>query len=182
MAFSTDGKPEGLFELRDSRGNVQVRGNFQQGRKTGTWIFSDSGGIKVAELTYRDGLRHGPFRMWYGSLAFPESAGKDKVAAAFDGDQLNGDKTRWRKDGSPECKTRFDHGAIINVECWDANGLQMSEAESLKITREELKADEEWFKAMDDWIDGSLRARKADGAGLPNTASQPTPKEGAAER
>jgi hypothetical protein len=182
VSFSADGKPEGLFELRTPDGKVQVRGNFEQGRKTGTWIFADSGGVKVAELTYRDGLRDGPFQMWYGSFAFPESAGKDKLAATFDADQLDGDKTRWRKDGSPECKTRFDHGTIINAECWDGNGVQKSQSDSLKMARDELKADEEWFKEMDGWIDGSIRAAKSDGAERPNTASQPTPKEGAAER
>jgi hypothetical protein len=61
-----------------------------------------------------------------------------------------------KKDGAPECKTLFEHGVIVKAQCWDANGLEMSEGDALKMSRDELKADEEWFEQMDEWIERSL--------------------------
>ena len=164
VSFGADGKPEGLYELHSSTGKVHVKGTFEHGRKVGIWIFWDSGGVKVAEMTYRDGLKDGPCRMWYGSFAFPESAGKDKLAVTLEADRMHGEKTRWKKDGAVECTTLFEHGEIVEAHCWDDDGAEMSQSEARKTARDELMSDERWLKDMDSEIERSLRDKPAGGA------------------
>ena len=76
----------------------------------------------------------------------------------FDANEMHGERIRWRDDGSTECKTLFDHGAIQSAECWSPDGAALSESEALKSARRELEADDEWFQHMDSEIERSLLA------------------------
>lgn len=74
-----EGKRVKVTHYHDN-GAVRETGYFLNGTPDGQWETFDRNGMKTAELNYRDGKRHGEFRMWdsfadtYIELQYAEGA------------------------------------------------------------------------------------------------------------
>ncbi|MET9662628.1 hypothetical protein [Streptomyces sp. NPDC006510] len=71
--------------------------------------------FRDAEITYVNGLRHGPCREWYG----PGRLALDEVY--FD-DALHGSARHWHKNGQLEEEGEYEYGVTLWEKSWDENG------------------------------------------------------------
>ena len=60
-----EGQPHGAYELRSPAGQVRVVGAFNKGRRTGSFLFWSSRGVRIAQLPYDDGALSGTLALWY---------------------------------------------------------------------------------------------------------------------
>ena len=162
VAFTADGKPNGPFRLLNSSGEVEESGTFENGQRQGVW--SDTvRGVKVAELSYSDGHKQGPFHTWYSPHRDPDNAGRPCTEGTFLSDQLQGEWTRWDPDGAVRCKVQLDLGSVVSAQCWQ-DGRELSPKAALQTAQEEVDRDLLFLKQMDDeaqkWIE---KARSANG-------------------
>jgi len=157
VAFSSQGTPEGRYTLYDSVGRVQARGEFQDGLRHGVWSFWDTGGTKLIEITYRNGVKEGPCRMWYGSFAFPHSAGTRKLEVDFSGDRQKGMKRTWWPGGNRKCETALDAGSVLSARCWRESGAELTRAKALEVARDQLEADRRYLRTLDEVVEDSLK-------------------------
>ena len=103
------GVPNGAYELHAPDGRIRVVGAFAQGRKTGTFIFWNSRGARVAVIPYDDDARTGTIALWHTA----PGAGREfkrKLEAPYVANQLHGIKRSWYPDGRPRADaTRQRH-------------------------------------------------------------------------
>ena len=64
-ATCRDGVPNGHYELRDASGALRVAGAFHYGKRTGSFIFWNDRGARIAHIPYDDGVRNGTLATWY---------------------------------------------------------------------------------------------------------------------
>ena len=64
-ATCRDGQPNGYYELRDGDGALRVAGAFHYGKRTGSFIFWNDRGARIAHIPYDDGVRNGTLATWY---------------------------------------------------------------------------------------------------------------------
>ena len=60
-----DGLPHGRYELRSSSGELRVAGAFNRGKRTGSFIFWDDAGSRIAHIPYDDDVRNGTLATWF---------------------------------------------------------------------------------------------------------------------
>ncbi len=161
IAFSADGKPQGPYRLRDGTGRLYAAGEFAGGRREGLWTFWDGAGIKIVELTYRRGIKEGPCRMWFGSVAFQKVAGRLKLDVTFAKGRQDGLKRTWWPSGGQKCETELRRGAVRSARCWNADGGALSPAEATQVARADLAADYQYLRAMEEVVRVSLRQAAA---------------------
>lgn len=168
VSWSPQGTPEGSYTLYNSRGAVQATGEFLRGQREGTWTFWASTGARVVEVTYRNGIKDGPCRMWYGPFAYPRSDGTKKLEVDFSNDLQNGLKRTWWPDGSAKCDAELNRGSVARARCWSNNGVELSPAKALEAARDQLAKDREYLRVLDDVVEESLqRTSTADTRGSP---------------
>ena len=54
-----DGVPHGRYELRSSSGTLRIAGAFNRGKRTGSFIFWDGSGSRIAHIPYDDDVVRG---------------------------------------------------------------------------------------------------------------------------
>ena len=64
-ATCRDGQPNGHYELRNADGALRVAGAFHYGKRTGSFIFWNDRGARIAHIPYDDGVRNGTLATWY---------------------------------------------------------------------------------------------------------------------
>jgi len=101
--FFADGGPrcEGRVELREGTAS-----------RTGPWAFYAENGRKVAEGSYRDGLRSGPWREWYED-------GQPRLAGTYRSGRPQADLIRWHPNGRVALRRdelRTEDGEVLWLE------------------------------------------------------------------
>lgn len=156
VSLSPDCVAEGSYRLYNSRGELQATGQFRDGHRDGLWTFWDSRGTKIVELTYVRGAREGAYGMWYGSFAYPASAGNRKLAGKFSGNREEGEKWVWWPGGNPQCRVEFNDGEATDASCWAEDGEAVQRSEALEATRHQSEADADYIHALDELVERSL--------------------------
>lgn len=151
------GTPQGVFTLYKG-GQPLVTGTFENGRKEGVWTLWDARGIKIREITYRNGLKEGTFGGWYSSFAPDESAkGKVLYEGRFSADRLDGEMSFYYSTGQVRCKCVFDHGEIKGARCWNQGGGELSQTEAVKEARSEAISVDGFLAFYDQQVENGIR-------------------------
>ena len=121
-----DGLAHGRYELRSADGNLRVVGAFNYGKRTGSFIFWDASGSRVAHIPYDDDARNGTLATW-----FHEPAGGVEPARRFESTWRRGARdglTRtWYRDGHRRTEAEFEHGGIVASAGWSDAGPRLPE-------------------------------------------------------
>lgn len=113
--------------MRTDDGHLRVAGAFAHGRKTGTFIFWNSTGARVAVIPYQDDEKSGTVALWYTSPGARREF-RRKLEAPYVGDNLHGIKRSWHLGGGTRTEIRYEHGAVIDAQAWDEDGRPRPEA------------------------------------------------------
>ena len=114
-----DGKLNGPFEFYDPKGQIRCRGNFLDDKKEGVWTVWESTGVKLAEISYKNDLKNGPVKLWYGSyIDSGKNAGHLKLQASFLNGEYHGKYELFLSDGEKIIEVELNHGEIVKAHLY----------------------------------------------------------------
>jgi antitoxin component YwqK of YwqJK toxin-antitoxin module len=121
-----DGEPQGIYELRETRGALRVLGAFSRGKRTGSFIYWTTAGDRIAHLPYDEGAISGTVALWYPGAA-PGREPQQQLEAAYARGVPSGPKRSWHPDGSRRDDYAYERGALVAARAWRANGSVLSD-------------------------------------------------------
>jgi len=137
-----DGRKHGPYVEWWSRTQQRMRGQYQFGGRTGTWLSWARGGPRTREIEFWEGDVHGRARFWYES-GHPWKGGEyrrnqehgmwswyhEGAGLSLQGSYISGKKhgiwKQWARDGSELGECSFDRGTGTEVVRFE-NGLMQS--------------------------------------------------------
>lgn len=132
------GLPVGDYRLVNSKGSTEAQGRFIDGKMDGLWVFSGSDGTKFAEISYNNGVRSGPYRLYWSGFMNPTFAGKLKVEGHAQNGKTVGEHVVYRPDGQVDSRaTILEDGQI------------QPSIGSRELAQKDLKADERYFRILE---------------------------------
>lgn len=124
-----DGLANGAFELRMPNGQLRVAGAFAKGRRTGTFIFWNAAGARVAVVPYDDNSKKGTVALWYPPAGARGEIAR-KVGTPYSDGDMHGVVRAWHPDGSPRGEYRYANGTLVAARAWTAGGASLTEAKA----------------------------------------------------
>ena len=124
-----DGEPQGIYELRETRGALRVLGAFSRGKRTGSFIYWTTAGDRIAHLPYDEGAISGTVALWYPGAA-PGREPQQQLEAAYAQGAPSGPKRSWHPDGSRRGDYAYERGVLVAARAWRANGAALSDKDA----------------------------------------------------
>jgi antitoxin component YwqK of YwqJK toxin-antitoxin module len=143
-----DGQPHGAYELRMPDGMLRVSGAFARGKRTGSFLFWSSAGVRIAHLPYDDDALSGTVALWY-STGGPKSEPRQKLEAVFAHGRRAGGARSWYPDGRVRAEYRYDQGVLAEVHAWNTKGEPLADAQSRALAIRDLATDDEFYASLE---------------------------------
>ena len=132
-----DGRAQGPYQLRSDDGQLRVAGAFNEGTRTGSFIFWRDNGVREAHVPYDDrGLRNGTVATWYDGP--PDREPSRHVESAWRRGLRDGTTRTWYPDGHRRSQTEYAQGRIVASIGWTQSGDPLPDG----AARELAQADE----------------------------------------
>jgi len=147
-AACRDGAAHGAYELRDANGQIRVAGAFNRGKRTGSFIFWNSDGVRIAHVPYDEDRVSGTLSLWFlqsGARGDPVP----KLQAAFAAGQRNGISRSWYPTGQPRAIYRYERDELADAHAWNSSGAPLSESEARELALRDRKEDEKYYASLD---------------------------------
>jgi antitoxin component YwqK of YwqJK toxin-antitoxin module len=96
-----NGQEHGAAQFYHENGKLKEYREYNQGKKTGTWVTYDDDGNKIAEAGYVDGIKHGPWFIW-------NSDGKLLYEMNYTAGRKTGTWKQWDDAGTLIMEKTFD--------------------------------------------------------------------------
>lgn len=142
-AACRDGRVQGPYQLRSDNGQLRVAGAFNEGTRTGSFIFWRENGVREAHVPYDNGLRNGTVATWYDGT--PDREPVRHVESAWRHGLRDGITRTWYPDGHRRSETQYAKGRIVATAAWTDAGEPLSDAAALERARaDEQAADAEY--------------------------------------
>ena len=142
-----DGRPHGAYELRMQDGQLRVAGAFNHGKRTGSFLFWSSSGVRVALLPFDDDSLNGTVALWYSS-ATGKADPRPKLEAVHASGLPAGSTRSWYPDGRLRAEFSYDHGVLAGARAWSARGTPLPDAEARAMAGRDRVADEQFYNAL----------------------------------
>ena len=131
-----DGRAHGPYQLRSDSGQLRIAGAFNEGTRTGSFIFWRENGVREAHVPYDNGLRNGTVATWYDGP--PDREPVRHVESAWRHGVRDGMTRTWYPDGRRRSETEYAKGRIVASAGWTDAGEPLPDA----AARERAQADE----------------------------------------
>lgn len=139
------GRAHGPYQLRGGDGQLRVAGAFNDGTRTGSFIFWRANGVREAHVPYDNGVRNGTVAAWYDG-----PPGREPVPhfeSAWRHGRRDGQARSWYPDGHRRSETEYVNGRIVASAGWTASGEPLSDAAAREqAQRDERVADAEYAR------------------------------------
>jgi antitoxin component YwqK of YwqJK toxin-antitoxin module len=147
-AACRDGAPHGAYELRAPNGQLRVAGAFNRGKRTSSFIFWTTSGVRIAHIPYDEDRVSGTVSLWF----VQDRAGGEpqtKLQATFSGGRRNGISRSWYPNGQPRAIYRYEMDELADARAWSAAGTPLSEGEARELARTDRGEDEKYYASLD---------------------------------
>jgi hypothetical protein len=150
-----DGHPQGAWQLVASDGTLRALGAFSRGRRTGSFIFWNASGVRVAHVPYEEDLKNGTLALWYER---PVEGGEapQRLEAVYASGRLDGVKRSWHPSGRLRGEYTYDRGVLVAANAWDGAGAAISADRARAQADADSGADEAYFAMLDRLVDSNL--------------------------
>ncbi len=148
----TAGVYHGPVEIWSSPSVRQAAGECRNGKPEGRWTLWDESGVKVAELTYRDGYFEGSIAFWHGAKTGPRLKGKLKCRGSFSDGQWHGLVRTFWPDGRIRSERTYEADTIVAAQAFDPQGGALAEEEARKVAAADEQQDNGLLDALDEYI------------------------------
>jgi hypothetical protein len=134
------GRPQGPYQVRGDNGQLRVAGAFNDGTRTGSFIFWRANGVREAHVPYDNGVRNGTLATWYDGP--PGREPSRHFESAWRHGRRDGETRSWYPDGHRRSVTEYANGRIVASAGWSATGEPLAEAAAHdQALRDERDAD-----------------------------------------
>ncbi len=150
-----DGQAHGGYELRSANGQVRAVGAFNRGRRSGSFLFWNEEGRRIAQLPYEEDVLSGTVALWY------EAGGRDsdplpKLEAAYVNGRLSGTKRSWHPNGRLRTELRYRDGSLATARAFTAAGTALPESGARSLAGSDLVADATLLAALETILRANL--------------------------
>jgi hypothetical protein len=148
--------PSGPCRIYDDMHRLMLEGTLASGKMDGTWTCMGSDGTRLATWSYREGMRHGPVKMWYGAVAHPGAGGHIKLEGTFVDGSYDGTVTRYYPSGTRQCVRVYEHGILRSSQSWWQDGSAAFPSAAMQEAEFEQKQDMAYLSMLEDMVARSL--------------------------
>ena len=145
-----DGRAQGPYELRDAGGQLRVAGAFNEGTRTGSFIFWRGNGVREAHVPYDNGLRSGTVATWYEGASDrepPRHAEWEWRHGVRDGTTRT-----WYPDRHPRSETEYAKGAIVSSRAWSDAGERLADDAARALAESDERDADAAYAGLNDLI------------------------------
>jgi hypothetical protein len=142
-----DGRPQGPYQLRSDGGQLRAAGAFNEGTRTGSFIFWRDNGVRAAHVPYDNGIRNGTVATWYE--AAPGREPPRHFESAWRHGVREGETRSWYPDGHRRSKTEYVAGRIVSSIGWSDAGEPLSGEAARELALQDEKAADADYVATD---------------------------------
>ena len=143
-----DGRPHGAYELRMPDGTLRVSGAFTHGKRTGSFLFWSSAGVRIAHLPYDDDAMSGTVALWY-SAGSAASEPRPKLEAVYARGRHAGSARSWYADGRVRGEYRYDQGNLAEARAWNPKGAPLPDAEARALAERDFATDDDYYASLE---------------------------------
>ncbi len=143
-----DGRPNGAFALRSPDGRLRVSGAFHEGKRTGTFIFWNAAGLRVAVIPYEEDVRNGTIALWQPG----PRGGRDptrRLEAPVVRGHAHGVTRAWDTDARLRYEATYAHDQLQRVLAWDASGKQLGDDAARAMANEAQRRDSAYIDGLE---------------------------------
>ena len=128
----------GVCEIKNRHGKVQVRGEISNWKKEGKWIFWDSLGVKTIELNFKNDVLDGPANLYYSSFHSAEYAGNKKVETRFKEGKMDGYNRTYLPDGKLSMEFKISKG-VPKTDFFNSSEIETRISDDLSFLESIIK-------------------------------------------
>ena len=142
-----DGRPQGPYQLRSGDGQLRIAGAFNEGMRTGSFIFWRANGVREAHVPYDNGVRNGTVATWYEG-----PPGREPVRhfeSAWRHGRRDGETRSWYPDGHRRSQTQYASGRIVSALAWTQAGDALPEPAARELAARDAQAADAEYSARD---------------------------------
>ena len=143
-----DGQAHGAYELRMPDGTLRVAGAFTRGKRTGSFIYWSSTGVRIAHLPYDDDALNGTVALWY-SEGNSRSEPRAKLEAVYARGRRAGGVLSWYPNGRARAEFRYENGNLAEARAWNAKGGKLTEAEARAMAAHDVATDDQFYNTLE---------------------------------
>jgi len=144
--YCRDGLPHGKYELRDGKGKLRALGAFNRGKRTGSFIFWSSDGVRIAHLPFDEDVLSGTLGTWYSGKSTREP--QRKLEAVYSHGKLNGDKRSWYASGRLRAEYRYEQGELREASAKSPSGQALAEDAARALAQRDAAADDAFVASL----------------------------------
>jgi hypothetical protein len=142
-----DGRPQGPYELRTGQGQLRVAGAFNEGTRTGSFIFWSDAGVRIAHLPFDHGQLNGTVAIWYEAPAGGEPP--RRFESTWRRGKRDGETRSWYRDGHPRVHTEYTAGRIVASAGWTDAGARLTDAAARELAQQDAAAVDALYTELD---------------------------------
>jgi hypothetical protein len=146
-AVCRDGEPQGPYQLRTRDGRLRIAGAFNDGRRTGSFIFWSDDGVRLAHVPYDADERHGTVATWYAGTPGTEPA--RRFESAWRRGRRDGLTRSWYADGHRRSETDYAAGAIVSTIGWTDAGARLPDLAARALAQRDAEAADAEYVELD---------------------------------
>jgi antitoxin component YwqK of YwqJK toxin-antitoxin module len=143
-----DGVPHGAWQLASHDGSLRALGAFAKGKRTGSFIFWNAAGVRIAHIPYEEDQKNGTLALWYQTAARGRDA-QQRLEAVYSADKLNGFVRIWNPDGRVRGEYAYAAGRLAAARAWDARGRELPEAQARQQAEKDIAAHEAYYDTLE---------------------------------
>lgn len=148
------------FVIRDKQQRIRVDGRVDSGRMTGTWLYYDSKGEKLAMVSYSADQRTGPAELFYVTADGP-AVKRTRMKGVYAAGAQNGMFTSNWPSGGKKSERDFDQGILQGARGWSEKGVRLGDGAAMTAAIGESKAEEELLIELENFVQLQLRKQAA---------------------
>jgi len=150
-----DGQPHGAYAVRSPDDKVRVTGAFNHGKRTGSFLFWNAAGVRVAHIPYDDDVRNGTLALWFGQV---DRGGEPRrqLQAGYARGRLTGVKRSWYPTGAARTELRYERGVLVSARAYSDSGRDVAEADARALAERDAEADERLIATFEGIVRNNL--------------------------
>lgn len=151
-----DGRPQGAWRLIGPEGTPRALGAFSKGRRTGSFIFWNDAGVRIAHIPYDDeGIRNGTLALWYDEDSRIGSA-PQRLEAKYVRGKRDGIAITWYRDGRMRGEYRYVNGKLVEATARDERGRLLDAERARAQAEADRRANEREYAELEALVDAHL--------------------------
>lgn len=147
-----DGLPSGAYELRMADGRLRVMGAFHNGKRTGTFIFWNASGGRLAAIPYDEDLRNGTVALWHLKGRPAREDGRRLEAPVVAG-RPHGARRSWYPSGRLRGEFSYEQGALREAKAWDGAGRLQDDTAARRTAQQDARTEETYIVTLERMVD-----------------------------